>query len=91
MFGRHVIMIILFILIVHISNNIAINFPFLILFYSIVKMFATHRDDRKRVEKALESINIQTGKVDIVFCTLLEHIRIVTLRVASIIIPPLLN
>lgn len=29
---------------------------------SIVKMFATHRDDKKRVEKALESINIQSGK-----------------------------
>ncbi|XP_052106026.1 1-phosphatidylinositol 4,5-bisphosphate phosphodiesterase classes I and II-like isoform X4 [Mytilus californianus] len=31
---------------------------------NIVKMFATHRDDKKRVEKALESINIQTGKMD---------------------------
>ncbi|XP_076099356.1 1-phosphatidylinositol 4,5-bisphosphate phosphodiesterase classes I and II-like isoform X4 [Mytilus galloprovincialis] len=31
---------------------------------NIVKMFATHRDDKRRVEKALESINIQTGKMD---------------------------
>ena len=30
---------------------------------NIVKMFATHRDDKRRVEKALESINIQSGKV----------------------------
>ena len=29
---------------------------------NIVKMFATHRDDKRRVEKALESINIQSGK-----------------------------
>lgn len=38
-------------------------FTFVYLVFSIVKMFATHRDDKRRVEKALESINIQSGKV----------------------------
>jgi hypothetical protein len=46
------------------SNNQTYNlFNFVYLVFSIVKMFATHRDDKRRVEKALESINIQSGKV----------------------------
>lgn len=48
-------------------------------------MFATHRDDKKRVEKALESINIQTGKVEL--CGNLNS----SLRVASALVRPLMN
>jgi len=33
------------------------------LFYSIVKMFAQNKDDRKRVEKALDISGFPSGKV----------------------------
>jgi len=33
------------------------------LFYSIIKMFAQNKDDRKRVEKALDISGFPSGKV----------------------------
>ncbi|CAG2116051.1 unnamed protein product, partial [Medioppia subpectinata] len=32
--------------------------------FIIIKMFATHRDDKKRVERALELCGLPTGKND---------------------------
>ena len=43
---------------------IRINIYKLILIHSIIKMFATHKDDKKRVEKALELCGLPTGKND---------------------------
>ena len=34
-----------------------------LLFCSFVKMFGTHKDDRKKIEKALEAAHFPCGKV----------------------------
>lgn len=35
--------------------------------HSVVKMFANHKDDRKKVEKALEAAHLPHGKVNMHF------------------------
>lgn len=43
-------------------KNLFQDFPF---YYSTLKMFAQHKDDKKRVEKALENCGLPSGKVSI--------------------------
>ena len=37
------------------------------LFHSVVKMFAQHKDDKKKVEKALEASHFPHGRVNVLF------------------------
>lgn len=46
---------------------------------SIVKLVATHRDDRRRVEKALEAAGFQAGKVSFIYHIYI-HIHTCTLE-----------
>lgn len=48
---------------IHLTLSLSLSFY---LYFSIVKMFAQNKDDRKRVEKALENTGLPSGKTETV-------------------------